>query len=153
MKKYLLERRTVLKTSIEKAWNFFSNPVNLSAITPPGMKFTIVTQQLPDKVYTGLKIQYKVSPLFDIDMNWTSIIKEVKEPYFFADEQEKGPYALWYHEHSFEETGDGVVMKDKVTYAMPYGFIGRVAHILVVRKKINDIFDFREKEIRKLFRG
>lgn len=153
MKKYVLERHTVLKTTIGKAWEFFSSPSNLSTITPPGMKFTIVTPNLPGKVYSGLKIQYRVSPLLGIGMNWTSIIKEVREPYFFADDQEKGPYAMWYHEHSFEEEGDKVIMKDKVTYAIPYGFVGRLAHFFVVQKKLNSIFDFRETEIKKVFPG
>lgn len=151
MKKYILERRTVLKTSIDKAWDFFSNPANLSAITPRDMKFTIVTQNLPSKVYSGLKIQYLVQPLLGIGMKWTSIIKAVNEPYYFADDQERGPYSMWHHEHSFEAAGDEVVMKDKVTYALPYGVVGRLVHFLVVQKKLQGIFNFREEAIRKIF--
>jgi len=153
MKKYILERQTLLKTTINKAWDFFSDPGNLVEITPPDMKFRIVSQDLPAKVFSGLKLQYKVQPLLGINMNWVSEIKEVKEPCFFADDQKKGPYALWYHEHSFEEVGGGVLMKDKVTYALPYGFVGRIAHFFIVEKRLCGIFDFRTKAIEKFFPG
>lgn len=153
MKKYILERQTILKSTLNEAWRFFSNPANLNYITPPEMKLNVISRGLPEKIHSGLNIQYTVQPLFGIRLNWTTEIKDVNEPFYFADDQIKGPYALWHHEHSFEEINDGVLMKDKVTYAIPFGIIGRLAHFTVVRSKLQQIFTFRENAIRKFFPG
>lgn len=98
VKAYSLHRETLLPTTIDKAWDFFTSPLNLSRITPPDMKF-IVTSDFKEnsRVYAGMIITYKVSPLFGIKLNWMTEITHVKEKEYFIDEQRFGPYALWHH--------------------------------------------------------
>ena len=124
MKCYTLESTQQLSCTIEEAWDFFSSPKNLKEITPDHMGFDI-TSELPEKMYSGLIITYIVKPLLGIPMQWMSEIKYMEEKKYFVDEQRIGPYKMWYHEHRFEENSQGVLMKDKVTYALPLGFLGK----------------------------
>ncbi len=103
------------------------------------------------KVYEGMIITYKITPLLGIKMDWMTEITHVKEHEYFIDEQRFGPYALWHHEHHFEEVKGGVNMKDILYYAVPYGPIGRIANGVLVAKEIQQIFTYREKAINELF--
>lgn len=152
MKKYELYRETVLPISMLEAWDFFSNPVNLSKITPAEMSFKVISKDLPKQIYNGLVIKYLVKPLAGIPLKWVSQISSVNAPYMFVDEQLKGPYAYWHHEHTFEEKGGKVLMKDKVTYSVPFGIFGQLANKLIVKGKLDEIFDYRTKIILEIFR-
>ena len=103
------------------------------------------------KMYEGMLITYAITPLFGIKMNWMTEITHVKDMEYFVDEQRFGPYALWHHQHHFKEVKGGVLMTDIVNYAIPYGIIGRIANKLLVEKQIMKIFNYRTKEINKLF--
>lgn len=103
------------------------------------------------KVYEGMIITYKITPLLGIKMNWMTEITHVKEHEYFVDEQRFGPYALWHHEHHFKEIKGGVNMTDTLHYAVPYGPIGRLANALLVGKEIQKIFTYREKAINEMF--
>ncbi|HVW14372.1 MAG TPA: SRPBCC family protein [Mucilaginibacter sp.] len=152
MKTYCFRRETLIPTSLDKAWDFFTSPLNLAKITPPDMNFVVTSDFKPkDKVYAGMIITYKVSPLFGIRMNWMTEITQVKEKEYFIDEQRFGPYALWHHQHHFKEVDSGVLMTDIVNYAIGWGFIGRIANSLVVAKKLEEVFDYREKVIGEMF--
>ena len=105
------------------------------------------------KMYPGMIITYKVSPLWGIKMNWMTEITQVKENEYFVDEQRFGPYALWHHQHHFKEVDGGVLMTDLLNYAVPYGFVGRIANKLLVASQIKKIFDYREEAIEHLFGG
>jgi len=152
MKKYELYRETVLPITILTAWDFFSNPANLSKITPKEMDFKVVSKDLPRHIHDGLLIDYIVRPLAGIPLKWKTQIGAVNAPHSFVDEQLKGPYAYWHHEHTFEEQDGKVLMKDKVTYAVPFGVFGRLANTLIVRKKLEQIFDYRTKIILEVFK-
>ena len=80
-------------------------------------------------------------------MNWITEIKTVKELEFFVDEQRKGPYKIWHHEHHFKEVDGGVEMTDIVSYELPLGILGRIMHPFLVQKKLEEIFDFRFKAV------
>ncbi len=152
MRKYELLRETILPIGINEAWDFFGNPHNLAKITPAEMDFRVVTKNLPAQIYNGLKIEYVVKPIANIPLPWLSEISSVNAPYMFVDEQLKGPYAYWHHEHTFEEKGGKTLMKDKVTYALPLGFLGILVNRYVVAKKLADIFDYRSAKISTLFK-
>ncbi len=139
-----------LPISIEEAWSFFSNPVNLNEITPESMSFKILTE-LPDKVYEGLIIKYTVSPMLNIPLTWVTRINMVNEPYCFMDEQLKGPYKIWKHEHHFKSVDGGVMMKDILNYDIGKGFLGSIAGFLFVHKKVKGIFTYRKAKLEKLF--
>jgi ligand-binding SRPBCC domain-containing protein len=147
---YTLERTQRIPISLEEAWNFFQNPSNLSKITPSEMGFETLSK-VPEKMYPGLFIHYKVSPLFGIKMNWTTEITYVQEPNYFVDEQRVGPYSIWHHEHHFKEIEGGVEMLDRVNYKIPFGVLGKIAHPIVVKSKLEEIFEFRIRAVEEIF--
>jgi ligand-binding SRPBCC domain-containing protein len=152
MKVFTLNKEILLPIPIKQAWSFFSNPVNLKRITPPEMNFDIISGNLPEKIFSGLMIQYSVSPLKGIKMKWLSEIKHVNEPFSFTDEQRSGPYSFWYHQHSFAEMGSNTRMTDLVYYSLPFFAIGSIAHSLFIRKKLEHIFNYRTKAIFDIFK-
>jgi ligand-binding SRPBCC domain-containing protein len=82
--------------------------------------------------------------------DWLSEIKHIREPYAFVDEQRSGPYKLWYHYHELKEVSGGVEVIDKVHYQIPFGYFGKIAHILFVRRTLMQIFDYRNVMFKKL---
>lgn len=151
MKVHVFKREMIIPVSVSEAWDFFSDPRNLKKITPPEMNFKILTKNLPDRIYSGLLIKYSLTPVFGIKANWVTEIKNVKENEFFIDQQLEGPYALWEHKHSFIPCKEGTMMKDEVRYALPLSFLGDIAHLLFVRKKLEAIFNYRSDVISKLW--
>ncbi|HTN19629.1 MAG TPA: SRPBCC family protein [Pelobium sp.] len=152
MKTYTLFCEQKLPISLEQAWDFFSSPLNLSKITPPSMNFVVTSDYTENtKMYEGMIITYKVSPLLGIKMNWMTEITTVKDGEYFIDEQRFGPFKFWHHEHHFETIDGGVLMKDRLSYGMPFGFIGQIVNSLAVEKQTTEIFAFREKAIIDLF--
>jgi ligand-binding SRPBCC domain-containing protein len=152
VKTYALKYETFLPTTLDNAWNFFSSPLNLEKITPPDMNFVVTSDYKENtKIYPGMIITYKVSPLLGIKLNWMTEITHVKDKEYFVDEQRFGPYALWHHQHHFKEANGGVQMIDLVHYAIPYSFIGRLANSLLVKSKLKKVFAYREEAIAHLF--
>lgn len=147
---YQLKRTQFVKTDLQTCWDFFSSPKNLKVITPDYMGFDVLVE-LPEKMYEGLMIEYTVKPLLGIPMKWITEIKYVHDKQFFVDEQRKGPYKIWHHEHHFKVVDGGVEMTDIVSYEMPLRLLGRLAHPIVVKKKLEEIFDYRFKKVDELF--
>ncbi len=140
---YQYRQKQKLKIGLDEAWAFFSSPENLAEITPPDLNFQIINGK-PKPMYAGQIIEYKVHPLFNFPMTWLTEITQVQEHLFFIDAQRVGPYKLWHHQHHFHATDDGIEMEDIVTYQLPLGFIGRFAHWLFVKKRIEKIFEYRK---------
>ena len=115
------------------------------------MGFVILSKLDDGPIYSGMQINYIVRPLLGIPLKWTTEITNVDAPKIFTDKQSKGPYALWEHTHTFEPVKGGVKMNDEVKYALPLGVLGELAHVILVKKKLKDIFDFREQALTKLF--
>lgn len=151
MKTFFLKRELQIPVPLNEAWSFFSNPHNLARITPEEMDFKIVSKHTPEIVYKGLTIEYSVKPLFGIKTTWASKISDIDAPYTFSDEQIKGPYSKWLHKHTFAAHPNGTLMTDEVEYALPFSFLEDFIHENIVRKKLNQIFDFRAKAILNLF--
>ncbi len=114
------------------------------------MNFRITSGE-PKSMHTGQIITYKVSPFPGIQTNWVSEITSIQHLKFFVDEQRYGPYSMWHHEHIFEVTENGVLMKDKVSYKLPFGFLGRMMHPILVKKKLTKIFQYRFDILEKMF--
>ncbi len=140
-----------LPISVNEAWNFFSSPHNLQTITPEYMGFDITEKDLPEKVYPGLIITYKVSPMMGIKMNWVTEISQTQAPYYFVDEQRYGPYSFWHHKHFIKEIPGGVEVVDLVHYRIPMGILGDIVNALYIKNKLNDIFNYRYKKLNELF--
>ncbi len=148
---HTLQRTTILHTTVEQAWDFFSSPGNLSRITPPELGLR-VTGEVPGRIYAGMMISYRVRPLPGITMTWLTEITGVEEGAFFVDEQRVGPYRIWHHEHHFRRLDEGrVEMRDIVTYVLPFGWLGNLAHPLLVASRLERIFAYREEVIRSMF--
>ena len=115
------------------------------------MNFRVISSDYSDKIFPGQIIEYKVSPLFGIPLYWKTEIITVEEQVSFIDEQRKGPYSLWRHEHRFTEIAGGVEMTDKVQYKNPFGIIGLFANKILVRHKLRQIFEYRYRAVENLF--
>ena len=151
MSHFQFHREQFIQTDLETIWDFASSPKNLKEITPDYMHFDITSKNLPEKMYPGMIISYKVSPLFNIKMNWVTEITHIKDYHFFVDEQRLGPYKMWHHQHHFEKKDNGILMTDIVTYIPPFGFLGNIANSLFIKKQLNNIFDHRYKIMDKKF--
>jgi len=147
---HTLRQEQFLPITLDKAWAFFATPENLNRITPEDMVFEI-TSKLPDKMYEGLMITYRIKPMFNIPVNWRTEITQIKENSFFIDEQRKGPYRVWHHEHHFKEVEGGVLMTDIVQYDIGKSFLGWIAVHLFVHKRVKQIFDYRYKMLQQYF--
>lgn len=144
-----LERTQFLPADPATVWAYFSTPQNLNALTPPEMHFEILSQ--PEPMYQGQLIAYRIRVAPGVRLNWLTEIRHVREGRYFVDEQRRGPYALWYHEHRFEPKDGGVLMTDRVTYALPFGPLGDLVHALWVGRQLREIFDFRREAVAKVF--
>ena len=147
---HYLQREQIIPGSLKNIWEFFCDPLNLNTITPPDMNFEIVAGG-DIKMYAGQMIEYRVEFIRGIRSLWLTEITHVREDQFFVDEQRVGPYRFWHHEHLFEKVPGGVKMTDKVTYVLPFGFLGDITHAVWVQGRLNTIFDFRVKKITELF--
>lgn len=148
---YQFRREQFLKTSVEEIWDFISSPKNLKEITPDYMGFDITSPNLPEKMYPGMIISYKVKPLLGIKTTWVTEITQVKDHKYFVDEQRVGPYSIWHHEHILEEKDGGVLMTDIISYKPPFGFLGNIANALTIKKKLKEIFDYRFQVLEKKY--
>ncbi len=150
MKVYTLKTNQKLKIDMNQAWDFFSNPKNLKKITPSHLGFNIINE-FPDKMYPGMLICYKLSPIKGFNVTWVTEITQVSEPNFFIDNQRFGPYSMWHHQHFFKEIDGGVEMDDIIHYVVPFGIFGRLANWLFVEKQLNGIFGYRKKVLKEIF--
>lgn len=139
--------------SLDYAWEFFSNPLNLKEVTPEKMGFNVTSD--PEfssaKMYAGQVITYTVKPLLGIPLFWMTEITHVSDHAFFVDEQRVGPYALWHHQHHFKAIPGGVEMTDLIHYRVPLGWLGDVANWLFVRAQLEGIFKYRWEKLETLF--
>ncbi|WP_372794019.1 hypothetical protein [Pontiella sp.] len=146
---YTLQKETVVETSMEQAWDFIRSPANLNLITPADMAFEIMTD-LPDEMSEGMLVEYRVQIPFIGKQAWLSEIKYIVPGRSFVDEQKIGPYKFWYHYHEIRPEESGVRFIDRVTYEVPFGPLGKLAHALFIRKTLERIFSFREQRFGEL---
>lgn len=149
---YQFRSEQKINASIDEVWDFISSPTNLKEITPDYMGFDIMnTRQLSEKMYEGMIIGYKVSPILGIKTTWVTEITHIRDKEFFIDEQRIGPYAMWHHQHLIRPIENGVLMTDIVSYQPPFGLIGAIANKLVIQSKLKQIFNYRTVALEKKF--
>ncbi len=150
---HTFKKSQIIPASLAQCWNFFSDPHNLSQITPASLDFTVLSE-LPDAVYPGMMIEYRVRPLFGIPVRWLTEITHVEPMTRFVDEQRSGPYRLWHHEHTFTQLDNNrILARDLITYILPFGWLVDLADPLMVRRQLNMIFDYRTKAVARIFGG
>lgn len=150
MKLYQLKSKQFLPISLDEAWLFFSDPRNLKTITPDYMGFEIC-DGADRPMYQGQIIQYIVTPVLGIKTKWVTEITHVVDRAFFVDEQRFGPYAFWHHKHFLKEVPGGVEMEDIIDYKIPFGLLGQLVHPILVKPKLNEIFNYRTQKLTELF--
>ncbi len=150
MRLYVIDRVQRLPISVDRAWRFFSNPLNLGDLTPPMLGLRVIDGG-GERLRPGMIITYRLHPFFGLRLSWVTEITHVKESQYFVDEQRFGPYKFWHHQHRFGEVPGGIEMRDIVNYGLPFGPLGRVAHSTVVGRNLHRIFDFRRKVLEDRF--
>jgi len=146
---YTLTAEQLVPRPLAEVFAFFERPENLARITPPSLGFVILTPT-PIAMKTGALIDYTIK-VMGLPLRWRTLISHYDPPHSFVDEQLRGPYKLWHHRHSFREVDGGTMISDEVTYALPLGILGRVAHALFVCRQLQGIFAYRAKVIGERF--
>ncbi len=150
MKLYTIKSKQNLPISLNEAWDFISDPQNLAVITPDSMGFKTLSGD-ERKMFAGQIIHYTITPLLGIKLQWVTEITHVQDKSFFVDEQRYGPYKFWHHKHFLKEIPGGVEMEDIVHYKLPMSILGDLAHPFLVKPKLNEIFEYRQKKLIELF--
>jgi ligand-binding SRPBCC domain-containing protein len=146
MNPYVLEREQIIERDRSEAFAFFSDAFNLERITPPFLRFRVLTAR-PLTMAAGTLLEYKLS-LFGVGFCWKTIIERWEPEESFVDLQLEGPYRLWRHTHSFESIGQSrTLMRDRVEYLIPLGILGRISNALFVSRTLKEIFDYRARSI------
>jgi ligand-binding SRPBCC domain-containing protein len=143
---YALETSIRMPHSIDRVFSFFADAGNLETITPPWLQFQILTP-LPIALQAGAKIDYRLR-LHGVPIRWQTEITAWEPPHRFVDEQRRGPYRIWIHEHTFSKQADGCEMRDFVRYA---AFGGPWTNYLFVQRNVRMIFEYRARKLRELF--
>ncbi|HEV2478289.1 MAG TPA: SRPBCC family protein [Puia sp.] len=147
----ILHRVQLIPAPLDKVWPFFADPGNLPRITPSDMHFEVLSPSQGDRIYAGELIEYKLRPLPWMRTRWLTEITQVEEGHYFVDEQRRGPYKLWHHQHHFREVQGGVEMTDLVHYLVPFGILGDLANAFFVRRKLEEIFAYRRTVVESTF--
>jgi ligand-binding SRPBCC domain-containing protein len=150
MRIYTLEQVNLVPCPLDQAFAFFGNPYNLNKITPPWLDFSIL--YAPQEIYRGCILYYRLK-LHGVPITWVTQIVEWDPPRRFVDIQLIGPYRLWHHLHEFEPGENGTLIRDVVNYALPLGWLGRLAHRLFVRRDLERIFAYRQEMLGQLLGG
>jgi ligand-binding SRPBCC domain-containing protein len=148
---HILESRLRLPHPREAVFEFFASPENLGAVTPRWLHFSLLTPR-PIVMAAGTVLDYRIRWL-GVPLRWRSIVREYDPPYRFVDAQILGPYSRWEHRHMFFEDGDGTVVEDRITYRLPLGPLGKLAHVLLVGRQLEAIFSYRREKIAALLTG
>jgi len=143
---HLLERRQRVEIPIAEAFAFYGDARNLERITPPLLRFEVITPR-PIEMGVGTLIEYRLR-LHGVPVRWRTRIETWEPPRRFVDVQIKGPYSLWEHTHTFEEDGpEATIIRDRVRYSIPFGPLGRIADRLLVQRDLKQIFDYRRDAV------
>ena len=148
MRVHLVEREQVLPVAPREAFAFFQDAHNLEAITPPFLRFQVLTPH-PISMAVGTLIDYRLS-LHGIPIRWRTRIEQWQPGVRFVDRQLRGPYRLWHHTHTFEPHPGGTLMRDRVRYQVPLGGFRGIANMIVVRRDVEAIFEYRREAIERL---
>jgi ligand-binding SRPBCC domain-containing protein len=143
-----IDRIQLVPLSLDEAFSFFADASNLEAITPPWLRFRILTPQ-PIVLGEGTLIDYRLR-LHRVPVHWRTRIERWEPGRCFVDRQLKGPFALWEHTHIFEEQPGGTLIRDRVEYRLPLGAIGRLMHGLLIGRDLERIFDYRRTAVTAL---
>ena len=145
---FVLSAELVIDQPIDEVFSFFSSAENLEKITPPWLHFNIVTPT-PIEMKKGALIDYRLK-LHGLPIKWRTEIEAWLPPHRFVDQQLRGPYKKWYHEHTFESVSDGTMVHDRVHYIVPGGPLSSLVHALIVKRDVVNIFKYRQQRLAEI---
>jgi ligand-binding SRPBCC domain-containing protein len=145
---HLLQREQLVRRGLDEVFEFFSRARNLQALTPPWLRFEVLTPE-PIEMHLGTIIDYRLR-VHGLPLRWRSRIEEWQPGRMFVDRQLRGPYRLWHHTHRFEPHAQGTLVSDRVRYAIPLGPLGQFAHTAFVHRDLERVFDFRRAAVTRL---
>ncbi len=143
----LIVRTQIVPLPVDEAFAFFGEARNLEAITPPWLRFRVLSA--PTELGPGALIDYRLS-LHRVPVSWRTRIDVWEPGRRFLDRQLRGPFARWEHLHTFEPVDGGTLIADRVRYRMPYGPLGVMAHTLLVGRDLDRIFDYRREAVARI---
>jgi ligand-binding SRPBCC domain-containing protein len=149
MQAHSLTFETKLYRSLDEIFDFFSNAENLNTVTPSEVEFSMLTPT-PIKMNVGTMINYRIK-LMGVPFYWRTHINAWEPPFRFVDEQLKGPYIMWHHEHTFVQKEGYVLMTDKLHYLSPGWFLEPLINQYFVTPQIKKIWSYRDAQFTKLF--
>ncbi|MBK1877620.1 SRPBCC family protein [Pelagicoccus mobilis] len=147
---HTLNRKQFIPRPIDVVWEFFSDPRNLDEMTPPFLRFEILSGA-DFSMFAGQVIEYRIRVLPGVRQRWVTEISHCQPREYFVDEQRLGPYRFWHHLHAFQSVSDGTIMTDRVNYVLPFGPLGLLVHSVFVKRRLKRIFDFRSQYLEKRF--
>ena len=153
---YVLERTQFIPKGIDEVFRFFEDPNNLPRITPHWLDFQILAvhpgsgASVDGVINAGTTIDYTLR-WFGIRYRWRTLIECWEPGVKFVDTQIRGPYILWHHTHTFTPRAGGVEMTDRVRYRLPFGPFGMLGHAVIVRRQLDEIFDWRREKVSEIF--
>ena len=143
---HVFEQEQILPGAPAEVFEFFGDALNLEAITPPWLRFRVITPR-PISMGPGTLIEYRLA-LHRVPIRWLTRIELWEPGERFVDRQLRGPYRLWHHTHSFEPHPRGTLMRDTVRYSLPLGALGALAQRAFVGRDVERIFEFRRHAVR-----
>jgi ligand-binding SRPBCC domain-containing protein len=148
MADHVFESRVWLARPRAEVFAFFADPTSLERLTPP--VFRLRLQSRTAVLTTGAVLEFRLRWLGVVPLRWRAFVREWDPPYRFVDVQVRGPFARWEHRHRFLEEGGGTWVEDRVTYRLPLGALGRLAHALVVRRQLRARWEHRHRQLAEL---
>ncbi|MEZ6210216.1 MAG: SRPBCC family protein [Phycisphaerales bacterium] len=145
----LLHAEQDIPRPLDEVFPFFADAHNLQRITPPNLRFRILTPP-PIDMREGALIDYRIS-LRGFPMRWRTRITKWSPPHEFEDTQLRGPYSVWIHTHTFRSIDCATRMADTVRYRPPLGHLGRAANRMLIERDLRAIFEFRRDTVREIF--
>ena len=149
MNVHVLQREQLVRAEPEEVFDFFSQARNLEQLTPPWLRFKVLSPE-PLEMRGGTLIDYQLR-LHGVPIAWTSLIECWEPARRFVDRQVRGPYRSWHHTHEFESIPDGTIIHDSIEYEIPLGPIGESAHRALVRRDLRRVFDYRRAAVKRAF--
>jgi ligand-binding SRPBCC domain-containing protein len=141
-----------LPIGIEEAWAFFATPLNLAKVTPPSFSLKLNSEhQFLQHMYPGQFIVYELSLFLGLPSTWATEITQIQHLHYFVDEQRVGPFALWHHEHHFQEIPGGTRVRDIVHYKLPFGAIGDALFGWLIKRQVSALFAYRRDVLKRRF--
>jgi len=146
-----IDRQQLVQAPLEEVFEFFSRARNLEQLTPPWLRFSVVSPE-PIEMRAGTLIEYRLC-VHRVPLRWVSRIEEWQPGRRFVDRQVRGPYRLWLHAHEFAADPRGTLIRDSVRYELPFGPLGAVAHAAIIRRDLERVFGYRRRQVERRFPG